>query len=46
MFFYFTLEQYFFFSCEHRVYILIDFQSYIGKIKVSSSNYIMNFDMS
>jgi len=32
-------------SYEYRVYILMGFQQYIGKIKLSSSVYIMNFNM-
>jgi hypothetical protein len=31
-------------SCEHRVYILMGFQSHIEKLKASSSVYIVNFD--
>ena len=44
-FFYLTLKKYnFFFSCEHKVYILKGFKSYIEKIKYSSCIYIVNFE--
>jgi hypothetical protein len=32
-------------SHEHKIYILMGFQFYIGKIKISSSIHIVNFDM-
>ena len=44
--FYFTLKKYNFFSCKHKVYIIMSFKSHIKKIKHSSNIYIVNFDMS
>jgi len=31
-------------SCEHRVYLLMGFQSHIKKLKAYSIIYIVNFD--
>jgi hypothetical protein len=44
--FYPTLQKHNFFSCEHRVYILMSLKFHIEKIKHSSSIYIVNWDMS
>ena len=35
-----------FFSCKHKVYVLMGFKSHIEKIKYSSSIYVVNCNMS